>query len=104
MIKNVDDSEDSFRSYFHKIVILQNFQQILCEMLICGRINFHADSFLKPQISENVQNDSLDFEGLLHEILSKKHLINQEISYIIIGGEMKLSTVFNYTKYFFSII
>ena len=47
MMNNLDDSGDSFRGYFQKIVILRVVQQIFCEMLIGGRKMFHTDSFFK---------------------------------------------------------
>ena len=50
-----------------------------------------------------MQNDSSEFEGLLHEMMSKELFINQEISYINFNGERKLSTVSNFMKEFLSI-
>ena len=52
LVNNLDDSEDDFRIYFQKIVILRFVQQLFCEMLIGGRIIFTLTHFLKPQISE----------------------------------------------------
>ena len=72
MINNLDDSEDNFRSYFQKIVILQIIKQIFCEMLIGGRKIVHPDSlFEATNIRKNVQKYSSEFEGLLHEMMSK---------------------------------
>ena len=65
-------------------------------MLIGGRKIVYTHSFfLSHKYQKNVQNDSSEFEGLLHEIMSKKPFINQEISYINIDDEIKLSTVSN---------
>ena len=41
-----------------------------------------------------MQDDSSDFEGLLHKMVPKKPCMNQEISYIIGNGKSKLFTVF----------
>ena len=101
----MDDSEDDYRSYFQKTVILRVVQQIFREILIGGRKIAYTDSFFEATNTRiNVQNDSSEFEGLLHKIMSKKPVINQEISYINVDGEMKFSTVSNYMKYFLSII
>ena len=51
-----------------------------------------------------MQNDPPEFEGLLYKMITKKTFINQEISYINIDGDMELSTVSNYIKYFLRII
>ena len=57
--------------------------------------------FLKPQIlGKMCKYNSSEFEELLHKIISKKLFIFQEISYINMDGEMKLSTVSNYIKAF----
>ena len=53
---------------------------------------------------KNVQNDSSRFEGSLHEMVSKKPFMNQEISYMNGNGEIKLSNVSDYIKSFLSII
>ena len=103
MINNLDDSGDNFRSYFQKIIILQVFQQIFCEILIGGRKTFTLTHFLNSHLSENVQNDSSEFEGLIHEMMSKEYFIRRDISYINLDGERKLSTVSNFMKEFMSI-
>ena len=73
-------------------------------MLIGGRKIVNTDSFYEAtNIRENVQNDSSEFEGLLHEMMSKEPFINQEISYINFDGERKLSTVSNFINAFLSI-
>ena len=41
MINNLDKSEDGFRNYFQKNVILQVAQQMFCEMLIGGKKLVH---------------------------------------------------------------
>ena len=40
---NLDDSEDDFRNYSQKMLILRVFQQIFCEMLIGGGKRFYTD-------------------------------------------------------------
>ena len=104
-IENLNDSEDEFISHFQKIMILRVIQQIFCEILIGGRTIIYNDSFFEStNIMKNVQNDSSRFEGSLHEMVSKKPFMNQEISYMNGNGEMKLSTLYAYTKEFLSII
>ena len=51
-----------------------------------------------------MQNISSEFEGLLNEMMPKKHFINQEISYINFDGKMNLSTVSHYMKEFLSMM
>ena len=43
--------------------------------------------FSVTNIKANVQNDSSEFEGLLHEMVSQKHLINQEICHINLNAK-----------------
>ena len=52
----------------------------------------------------NVQNDSSEFEGLLHEMVSKKTFMSQETCYNNGNGERKLCTVSAYIKRFLSIV
>ena len=54
--------------------------------------------FHSHQYQENVQNDSSEFEGLLHEIVSNKPYINQDTSSINGNGESKLWSVLAYIK------
>ena len=66
---------------------------------------FYTDYFLKDtNISENLQNYSSDFEGLLPKMITKKSSTNQEINYINGNGESKLCTVSDYIEYFLIII
>ena len=59
-------------------MILQVIQQIFCEMLIAGRKIVNSDVFFSvTNISKNIQNDSSDFEGLIHEMVSQKRFSNQ---------------------------
>ena len=68
-------------------------------MLIGGRKIVFTDSFFEATITrKNVQNDSSEFEGLLHEMMSKEPFINKEMSCINFDGERKLSTVSNFMK------
>ena len=55
-------------------------------------------------IRTNVQNNSSDFEGSLHEIVSKTPFMSQEICYIIGNVERKICTVSAYIKEFLSIV
>ena len=43
--------------------------------------------FLVTNIRTNVQNDSSEFEGLIHEMVSLKPFSNQEICHIDLNGE-----------------
>ena len=98
------NSEDHFRRYFQKIAILRFVQQFSCGILIGGRRKIYTDSFFEAtNIRRNAQNESWEFEGLIQKNMSKKPFINQEISYINFYGEMNLSTVYDYIR-FFSII
>ena len=47
-------------------------------------------------IRKNIQNDSLEFEALLHKMVSMKHFMSQEICYINGNDERKLYTVSAY--------
>ena len=53
---------------------------------------------------KNVQNDSSEFDELLHEMVFKEPFTNQYIVYINSKGEMILWTVSDYIKEFLSII
>ena len=49
-----------------------------CEMSIDGRNIFFNDSFIKvTNIRNNVQNNSLGFDGLLNEMVYKEQFVNQ---------------------------
>ena len=64
-------------------MILQVIQHIFCEMLIGGRKIVYTNLFFEvTNIRENVQNDSSEFEGLLHQMVSKKTFMSQDICYI----------------------
>ena len=70
-----------------------------CEMLIGGRKIVTSDMFFGvTNIMENVQNYSSEFEGLLHEIVSKKPFTRQEICYNNGNGERNLYNVSAYIK------
>ena len=70
-----------------------------CGMLIGGRKIVNSNMFFKfTNIRTNSQNDYSEFEGLLHEMVSKKHFMSQVICYINGGGERKLCTVSAYIK------
>ena len=58
----MDNSKDDYMGYIQKIMTLQPIQQILCEMLIGGKI-VNSNMFLGvTNIRINVQNDSSEFE------------------------------------------
>ena len=83
IIENMDNIEDDDRVYIQKNMILQVIQKIFCEMLIGGRKIVKSDIFFKvTNIRANVRIDSSEFEGLLHEMVSKKLFMSQEICYI----------------------
>ena len=61
-------------------MILQVIQRVFCEILIGGRKIVNSDVFFSvTNISKNIQNDSSDFEGLIHEMVSLEIFSNQEI-------------------------
>ena len=87
-IENLKNSEDDYRIYNQKIMVLQVIQQIICEMIIDGRKFVNTDIFFEvSNIRTNVQNDSSEFEGLLHKMVSQKPFINQEICHMNFNGE-----------------
>ena len=95
----MDNSEDYFMGYITKIMILQVIQQIFCEMLIGGRNVFNSDIFFEvTNIRTKFQNYSSEFEGLLHEMVSKTLFISQDICNNNGNGERKLCTVSAYIK------
>ena len=55
-------------------------------------------------IRTNVQNDSSEFGGFLHKMVSKKPFMSQVICCIIGDGERKLFTVSAYIKEFLRIV
>ena len=80
-------------------MIVQVIQHIFCEILIGGRKFVNSDMcFGVTIIGTNVQNDSSEFEGLLHKMVSKKPFMSQLICYINGDGERKLCTVSSYIK------
>ena len=60
--------------------------------------------FSVTNIKTNVQNDSSEFEGIIHEILSQKPFINQYICHLNLDGEKSICTVSTYIKQFLSIV
>ena len=74
----MDNSIDNYNGNLQKIMILQVIQQIFCEMIIGGRKIVKSDVFISvTNIRTNVQNDSSEFEGLIHEMASQKPFSNQ---------------------------
>ena len=51
IIENMDHSEDDYRGYIQKIMILQVIQLMFCEILIGGRKFVNSDIFSKSIIS-----------------------------------------------------
>ena len=77
-IENLDNNTYDYNGYVQKIMILQVIKQIFCEMLIGGRKIVNSDVFFSvTNIRTNVQNDSSEFEGLIHKIVSQKPFSNQ---------------------------
>ena len=94
VIGNLDNSEDDYRDYIQKIMILQVIQQIFCEMLIGGIKMVYTDIFFEvTNIRTNGQNDSSEFSGLLNKIVSRKPFMSQDICYNNENGERKWCTV-----------
>ena len=60
--------------------------------------------FSVTTIRTNSQNGSSEFESLLHEMVSQKPFINQEICHINLNGERIICTVLKYIKLFLSIV
>ena len=59
-------------------------------MLIGGRKIVNSDIFFKViNIRTNVQEDSSEFEALIHEIISRKLFSNQDTCHIDLNGEKK---------------
>ena len=89
--ENMNNSTDDYGGHIQKIMILQVIQQIFCEMLFGGRKVFNSDVFFAvTNIRKNVQNDSSKFEGLLHEMISYKPFISQDICHINSNGEISI--------------
>ena len=83
IIENLDNSEDDYRNYIQKIVILQVIKHIFCVILIGGGKIVYIDSFFEVNnIRKCFQNDYSKFEGLLHKTALKKPFMSQEICYI----------------------
>ena len=87
------------------MMILQVIQQIFCEMLIGGKNVLNSDVFFSvTNIKKNVQNDSSEFEGLIHEMVSQKPFSNQEICHINLNDEKSICTVSTYIKKYLSLV
>ena len=57
-------------------------------MLIVRRTILNSNVFFSvTNIRTNVQNDSSEFEGLSHKIVSQKPFSNQDICHINLNGE-----------------
>ena len=68
-------------------------------MLIGGRKIVNSDVFFSvTNIRTNVKNDFSESEGFLHEMVSQKRFINQEICHINPNGERSIFTVSTYIK------
>ena len=71
MSTNFDNSIDDYNGNFQNIMILQVIQQFFCEMLIVGRKVVNSDVFFSiTNIRTNVQNESSEFEGIIHKMVS----------------------------------
>ena len=63
---------------YHKIYDTASHPKKIGEMLIGGINIVNSDMFFGvTNIRTNVQNDSSEFEGIIHEMLSLKTFINQ---------------------------
>ena len=97
--RTYEQQKNGYRRYIQKIITLQVIQQIFCEILISGRKVVYSDIFFGvTNIRTNVQNYSSEFEGLLHEMVSKKPYVSQYMCYINGNSERKLCTVPAYIK------
>ena len=105
MLTNLDNSIDDYNGHIQKIMILQVIQHIFCEMLIGRRNILNSDDiFLITNIRTNVQEDSSEFEALIHETISFEIFSNQEICHIDLNGEKRIFTVSTYIKEYLSIV
>ena len=76
MLRNLDNSSNDYNSHVTKIMILQVIQKMFSEMLIGGRKVVNSDNiFVLTNISTNVQEDSSEFEALIHEMISSEIFI-----------------------------
>ena len=58
-IEHMNNSEDDYRGYVQKIMILVVIQQFFCEILVGGRKTVNSDMFFGVMnIRTNIQNDS----------------------------------------------
>ena len=74
-------------------------------MVIGGRKIMNIDVFFSViNIRTNFQNDSSEFEGLLHKMVSQKPFINQEICHINLNDEKIICNVSTHIKEFLSIV
>ena len=74
-------------------------------MLIGGnQIVNSDDTCLIPNTRTNIQEDSSEFEALIHKMISFELFINQEICHIDLNGEKIICTVSTYIKEFLSIV
>ena len=95
----MDNSEDNYRGYLQKIMILRVIQHIFCEISIGGRIFFNTDMFSEvTNIRINPQKYSSEFEGILYKMVPKKPFMSQEICYINGNCKRELCTVSEYIK------
>ena len=77
MLTNLDNSIDDYNGHIQKIMILQVIQKMFFEMLIGGRKVVNSDNiFLSTNIRTNVQEDSSEFEALIHEMISSEIFSN----------------------------
>ena len=57
--EHMDNSEDDYKGYIQRIMMLQVIQQIFCDMLICGIKIVNSDMFFSvTNIWTDVQNNS----------------------------------------------
>ena len=99
MITYLDNSTDDYNGHILKILILQVIQHIFCVMLIGWEKIVNSDGiFSITNMRINAQEDSLQFEALIHEILSVKKNCNEEICHIDLNCEKRICTVSTYIK------
>ena len=99
MLINLDYITNDYNGKLQKIMIPQVIQQMFCEMLVGGRNFLNSDVFFPvTNIRKNVQNDSSEFEGIIHEMVSWKPFSNQEICHSNVNDEKSICTVSTYIK------
>ena len=104
MLTNLYNSTDDYNGNLQKIIILQVIKFFLWNVKWRKKNCEQWCVFSVTNIRTNFQNDSSEFEGLIHEIVSHKSFSNQEICHINLNDEKSICTVSTYIKKYLSIV